>query len=345
MKKIYSKSPVRIGLIGGGTDLPAFCDNETGHIVNCAISLYNHVYISSNEAQEFSLEILNKNTNDHIIISDLEKTSVPPFLTFASQALKYICETYQIIPNKKIKISMESDIEGGSGLGGSSSMMVAIVAGLDHLFNIGLSRHEIAETSFIIERKIIGIDGGSQDFYASAFGGINHMHFKKSNIVLINQINLENKTLLELESSILLFYTGIRREAKIIEKEKGELLSEESRFRKMSELSKLSKNSVKCLLNESSIVKFGHFINLSWKLKKETSSKVSSKLIEEILMIGNNHGVYGGKISGAGSGGYGFFLMSPSKKWELKQTLKTKSIEAKNINIDFNGVTTIEHEY
>ena len=342
MKTIYSRAPVRIGLIGGGTDLSEFCDHHTGHIINCTIKLYNHVYLEVIPSQSFELQMSNLTTGDYLTITDINDKNVPSFLIFISSCIKYFHSKYKINLKNKFKVVLESDIEGGSGLGGSSSMMVSIVGAFEKAFELDLSKHEIARCAFDIERIDLNIYGGSQDFYASTFGGINHMHFMKNNTVLVNKLVLDKSVLLELEASLLMYYTGIRREAKIIELEKKQILSSEKKINKMIELAELAKRSIKHLNDEKSIPIFGDLIKKSWEIKKQTSTKVTSELIEEIIEFGNKSDVYGGKISGAGSGGYGFFLMNPKNKPTLKTNLeKNLNINSFYINLDEDGLKTI----
>tara|TARA_B110000879_G_scaffold196635_1_gene266497 strand:- start:497 stop:1534 length:1038 start_codon:yes stop_codon:yes gene_type:complete len=344
MKSIYSRAPVRIGLIGGGTDLNEFCNHHTGHIVNCAIKLYNHTYLDMTPSEDFELDMCNINTSDHLIITDINQTNIPAFLEFISASIKYFKKNYGVKLNYKFKVIIESDVEGGSGLGGSSSMMVSIVGAFNKAFELGLSKYEIARNAYIIERSELNIFGGSQDFYASTFGGVNHMHFD-NNSVLVNKLSLDKSIILELEASILMYYTGVRRESKIIELEKKELLSSGKKINKMIELAELAKNSIRYLTDKKSISTFGEYIKQSWEIKKETSSKVTSELIEEIISIGNENNAYGGKISGAGSGGYGFFLIEPRYKTQLKSKLKNKmNIDSFYINLDNEGLKTIINE-
>lgn len=344
MKSIYSRAPVRIGLIGGGTDLNEFCDHHTGHIINCAIKLYNHTYLEMTPNNEFVLEMHNLNTGDSLLIKDLGQTEVPAFLQFISASIKYLKKTHNVDLNYKFKVTIESDIQGGSGLGGSSSMMVSIVGAYNKAFELGLSKHEIARCAYEIERIELNIFGGSQDFYASTFGGVNHMHFR-DNTVLVNKLLLDKSVLLELETSILMYYTGVRREAKIIELEKKDILSSGEKIDKMIELAELAKNSIRYLTDEKSIPKFGEYIRDSWEIKKETSLKVTTELIEEIITVGYKNNAYGGKISGAGSGGYGFFLIEPKHRPKLKDTLKvTMNIESFYVNLDSEGLKTIVYE-
>lgn len=343
---IYSRAPVRLGLIGGGTDLDEFCNTYTGHIINCSISLYNHVNLTISKSEKLHLEMHNFNSNDKLVIDDLDYSDVPKNLIFITAAFKYFKRNYNIDINVNINITLESDVFSGSGLGGSSSMMVAIVGALNSAYSLELSKHEVARHAYNIERIDLKIFGGSQDFYASTFGGINHMHFMKNGVVLVNKVDIDDNFSFELESSILMYYTGIRRESKIIEIEKKELLSDSRRLDNMLELATIARKSVKYLTEKKSVAKFGREVGKSWELKKKTSSKVTSEIIDMIYMTGKAYEVYGGKISGAGSGGYGFFIMKTEKRNKLKKILKEElNIESMYINLDKQGlkVTSYEH--
>lgn len=336
--KVFSKTPVRIGLIGGGTDLPAFTRNNTGHVINCAISLYNYVFIEYKQSKKFSIEIENVDENVKIYANDLNHPDLSnPYIIFVPTVLKFLSKNKGLDINGRFKIRLESDIARGSGLGGSSSMLVGILSAFDRLFHLNLTKHELAEIAFQIERKILGIEGGGQDFYTAAFGGMNFMHFKKNDTVLVNRVELSEKKLALFESHLLVFYTGIRREAKIIEKEKSGLLKEESKVVAMKNLAELTKVSLQHLEKNFDLKNFSNCLNESWYLKKQSSDLVSNDLIDNLISLGLENGAYCGKISGAGSGGYGFYLVDPIMRKSLSKILSDNNISSYIIKLERNG--------
>lgn len=338
--KVFSKTPVRLGLIGGGTDLPTFTKNNTGHVINCAISLYNYVFIEYFISDSFSLEVENVNENIRIKTGSLDDPNLlNNFIIFVPTTLKYLSKLkgFEIKGNFKIKI--ESEIERGSGLGGSSSVLVGILNALNQVLKLNLTKHELAESAFEIERKILKIEGGAQDFYTAAFGGMNFMHFKKEDTTLVNKIEISSKKVSLLESHILLFYTGIRREAKIIEKEKSGLLKESSKLKSMQVLADLTKTSIEHIEKKFDIQKFSKCLDKSWELKKQSSGSVSNQIIDDIISIGKDCGAYCGKISGAGSGGYGFFIIDPSRRKNLADSLSKRKIKTYFIKVEERGTT------
>lgn len=336
--KVFSKTPVRIGLIGGGTDLPAFTEDNTGHIVNCTINLYNYVFIEHIESEDFLLQIENINENISVEADRLDDPILlHDYIIFVPTALKYLSKEKGFRIGGKFKIKIESDIARGSGLGGSSSILVGIINAFSQLYQLNLTKHELAETAFILEREVLKIEGGTQDFYTATFGGLNFMHFKKNHTTLVNRIHLTHKELSILESHIVLFYTGIRREAKIIEKEKSGLLKEKSKLQSMNALANLTRKSIDHLELQFDIEKFARCINKSWDLKKLSSNSVSNEVIDNIISLGKECDALSGKISGAGSGGYGFFLIEPSKRNKLVNELNKQNIKTFFIAIEKHG--------
>lgn len=341
---LYTKIPLRLGLLGGGSDLPAFCNLEKGYILNCAISLYNHIILYVEESNTFELCVVNENHKESILVTDpnLIEFTDTKFTRFVPVVLMYIVNTYGVeISKSRFLVNLRSDVEAGSGLGGSSSMIAGIIETFNVHFNLKLTKNLLCKTAFDIERNLLGIVGGSQDYYASVFGKFNLMEFDKDE-VFVESLNIDESFISLLESSLLMFYTGIRREAKIIEAEKSGLVSEIARFTAMLDGANLAKDTAIELKNKPSIVMLSDAINSAWSLKKMSSEKVTNEVIEEILLLGMANGAFCGKISGAGSGGYGFFIVPVGKLNLLREKLSESNFVTNQILFDFKGVNTLK---
>jgi len=326
---IRSKAPLRLGLAGGGTDLNEYCDKYGGYVLNATISLYVHCTIEVR--------------NDNKIIFESSDTGQ----RFESVSKKHLkldgkMDLYKGIYNRVIKIysnvplsfSMKtySDVASGSGLGGSSTLVVAVLRAFAEWLNLPLGEYDIAKLAFEIEREDVGIVGGAQDQYAATFGGFNFMEFYSEKRVIVNPLRIKRWIIDELEESMVLYFTRITRQASQIEQEKKNLLTEKKSLDAMHEVKK-DAVLMKEFLLKGEILQFADILGKSWKAKKKVSSSVSNNEIEYIYDLAISAGAYSGKVSGAGGGGFMFFMVEPGKKFDLVRELNKTQGEV--INFEF----------
>lgn len=326
---IRSKAPLRLGLAGGGTDLNTYCDKYTGYVLNSTISLYVHCTIEER--------------NDGKIL--FEATDIEQILEVESR--EYIeldsqMDLYKGIYNRIVKdyihkplsfsISTYSDVPSGSGLGGSSTLVVAILKAFVEWLNLPLGEYDIARLAFEIEREDIGIVGGAQDQYAATFGGFNFMEFYENKRVIVNPLRVKNWIIDELEASIVLYFTNITRQASQIEQEKKSLLDDEKSLKAMHEV-KVDATLMKEALLKGDITNFAKILGKSWASKKRVSSSISNCEIDRVYDLAVTNGAYSGKVSGAGGGGFMFFMVEPTKKLQLMRELNRQQGEV--INFQF----------
>ncbi len=327
--KIRSKAPLRLGLAGGGTDLNTYCDKYTGYVLNATISLYVHCTIE-------------EKNNGKIIF---ESTDIEQTLEVESKEyldLDGHMDLYKGIYNRVIKdyihkplsfsISTYSDVPSGSGLGGSSTLVVAVLKAFVEWLNLPLGEYDIARLAFDIEREDIGITGGAQDQYAATFGGFNFMEFYSNKRVIVNPLRIKNWIIDELEASIVLYFTNITRHASQIEQEKKNLLNDKKSLDAMHEV-KVDSILMKETILKGDIKNFAYILGKSWKAKKRVSNSISNDEIDRIYDLAINNGALSGKISGAGGGGFMFFIVEPTKKFQLIKKLNTQP--GKVINFQF----------
>jgi len=327
--KIRSKAPLRLGLAGGGTDLNTYCDKYTGYVLNSTISLYLHCTIEE--------------TNDEKIV--FQSTDIEQVLEVDSQ--EYIeldgqMDLYKGIYNRIVKdyihkplsfrISTYSDVPSGSGLGGSSTLVVAILKAFVEWLNLPHGEYDIAKLAFDIEREDIGIVGGAQDMYAATFGGFNFMEFYDEKRVIVNPLRIKGWIIDELEASIVLYFTNITRQASQIEQEKKSLLQDKNSLDAMHEV-KADATLMKEALLKGDIQKFASILGKSWEAKKRVSNSISNSEIDRVYNLAMVNGAYSGKVSGAGGGGFMFFIVEPTKKLQLIKELNKQQGEV--INFEF----------
>lgn len=329
MMKIRSKAPLRLGLAGGGTDLNTYCDKYTGFVLNATISLYVHCTIEKRNDNKIVFE-----STDHTQILECESKN---YLELDGNM-----DLYKGIYNRIVKdftykplsfsISTYSDVPSGSGLGGSSTLVVAIIKAFVEWLNLPLGEYDIARLAFDVEREDIGIVGGAQDQYAATFGGFNFMEFYAEKRVIVNPLRVKNWIIDELEASIVLYFTNITRQASQIEQEKKNLLDDKKSLEAMHEV-KEDAIFMKEALLKGDFKNFAKILGKSWDAKKRVSNSISNDEIDRIYDLAIKNGAYSGKVSGAGGGGFMFFMVEPTKKLQLIKELNKQQGEV--INFEF----------
>jgi D-glycero-alpha-D-manno-heptose-7-phosphate kinase len=326
---IKARAPLRIGLAGGGTDVSPYCDDYGGLVLNTTISRYAYATIETREDDIVQFCSTDKNHQSNFkITDDINKEGITKLL---QATYIHMMENY----NEGIKIPLKlvtfCDSPPGSGLGTSSTLVVAMVKAFCDLLNLNLDNYKLAEIAFIIERVECGLLGGKQDQYSAAFGGFNFIEFKKSNNVIVNNLELSKSTIQELEASLLLFFTGVSRDSdKII-------------FDQSSNMKKKDKQAINALhniKNEAISMKdnilngdFKNFVKSmtnGWENKKKSSSVISNSFIEEIYNCAIDNGALAGKVSGAGGGGFMVFFVPIEKRKSVINSLEKYQGEISN---------------
>ena len=321
MKVIRSQTPLRLGLAGGGTDINLYCDKYTGYVLNATISLYIHCTLIPRD--------------DNTIIFDSPDTN-----SYAKYDSKSHLENdgnldiFKVVYNRIVKdfthkplsfsLHTYSDVPSGSGLGGSSTLVVGIIKAFTEWLNLPLGEYDIAILAYEIEREDLGIVGGAQDQYAATFGGFNFMEFYDNKRVIVNPLRIKNWIASELESRVVLYFTNITREAKDIEEHKKGKLGDSKSLEAMHAI-KQDAVAMKEALFRADFDTIAQISGKSWKSKKIISDIVSNDELDRIYNLAMENGAYSGKTSGAGAGGFMFFLVDPIKKYNLIKILNQQS--------------------
>lgn len=319
---IIVKAPLRLPLGGGGTDLPAYCSKHGGHLITASINKYIYITINrpvtSDEIKLFYSQIeIVKDINDikHNIIRE---------------CLRYFNIKYPI------EINSSADISASTGMGSSSAFTVALLMGLSRLKGVTKSLLEIAELACQIEIDILKSPIGKQDQYASALGGINELHIDKEGGVIVNPLDVD---IHELENRLLIFYTGQTRDANVILSEQNKRIEIDSTFL-MHEIKRLGIEIKKSLI-EGDIDYFGYLLNKHWVLKKQFSTKMSSSDIDVYYSHAMGNGAIGGKIMGAGGGGFLLLCSKESKRKILKEAMLSLGLKYMDFRFEFEGAKII----
>lgn len=333
-----SKAPLRLGLIGGGTDVSPYCDKYGGYVLNATIDMYSYCTIevtSDNKVSFCAADLKKEYENDSV--SYLKDDGI---FNLHIGIYNYIVKHHNNNEPLSLKMTTYSDAPVGSGLGGSSTMVVVILKTYFEWLNIPLGEYEIARIAFQIERIELDIIGGAQDHYAATFGGFNFMEFYENNRVIVNPLRIKSKIINELESSLVLYFTNITRRASIIEEEKSNTIEKVEKSLNAMHSVKEDSFLMKEALLKGDFVTFADVLGHSWESKKKMAKTVTNKKIDEIYEKAISSGAVSGKVSGAGGGGFMFFFVDPLKKFALVEELNKLEGRAINFHFTKNGTTS-----
>jgi D-glycero-alpha-D-manno-heptose-7-phosphate kinase len=317
---IRARAPLRLGLAGGGTDVAPYCDIYGGNILNATIDRYAYATIKKLDKPHVKF-VATDQQQEKVKMID-EPLMLNGKLDLHKAVYNEMIQRYNGGKPIAMELSTFCDAPAGSGLGASSTLVVAMVKAFAELLNLPLDDYTIAQLAFKIERVDCGLQGGRQDQYSATFGGFNFMEFYAENRAVINPLRIKSWIMCELEASLLLFYTGVSREsAKIIADQsdnvKVGMINAIEAMHAMKQEAYVMKD---CLLK-------GDFNNLveimrsGWENKKKSARTVSTPHIEQIYDAAIRAGALAGKVSGAGGGGFLMFFVPPDKRMALSSVL------------------------
>lgn len=328
---IRSKTPLRLGLAGGGTDVSPFCDEYGGCVLNVTINMYAYCTIIPKNNGKIKFVSPDRNVEvelDSKVILEINK-ELPLHCGIYNRVIKDY--------NNNIPLSFEmttySDAPAGSGLGTSSTMVVTILKAFQEWLNIPLGEYDMAQLAYDIERNDLGFSGGKQDQYAATFGGLNYMEFYANNHVIVNPLRMKKWIRNEIENSLVLFYTGTSRDSgKIIEQQTKATKNEKS-LEAMFEIKKQTAAMKEAVL-KGDFNGIAESLHQNWLAKKKTASIISNPHIEETYNYILENGGIAAKISGAGGGGFMMIWCDPKNRYNLIKALKNRQ-EGKTKIINF----------
>lgn len=316
---IRSKAPLRLGLAGGGSDVSPFSNLYGGLILNATINLYTHCTI-----EELSNGLISINAPDLSTFQEFNSSDCLPIdgtLDLHKGVYNRIIKEFDLKP-LSFSITTYSDVPPGCGLGSSSTLVVAIVKAFVEWLNLPLGEYDIAHLAYSIEREDLQLSGGKQDQYAATFGGFNFMEFFGEDSVIINPLRIKKWIIDELESSLVLFHTGISRSsAQIIDEQKKNTVSGNTiAIEAMHEIKK-SSTQMKDAILKGNITRFTSILGEAWENKKKMASSISNSNIEHVFDIALKAGALTGKVTGAGGGGFIMFVVNPTNRVVLVNAL------------------------
>ncbi|HMR91893.1 MAG TPA: dehydrogenase [Chitinophagaceae bacterium] len=334
-----SKAPLRIGLAGGGTDVSPYSDLYGGAILNATISLYAQATIEPLDEPKIILEALDR--------GELETHEWSPalpvnkHLDLLKGVYNRIQKDYGVPEGKGFKLSTYVDAPAGSGLGTSSTLVVAIIGAFAEMLRLPLGEYDMAHYAYEIERNDLQLAGGKQDQYAATFGGVNFMEFYAADKVIVNPLRIRQEYLFELENNLVLYYTSTSREsAEIIKKQRKNVTEKKDQsIEAMHQLRQQAQQMKEALL-KGQLHSIGEILDFGYQQKRKMAEGIANPLLDEIYETAKKAGATGGKISGAGGGGFMIFYCPRNTKYNVIAALEKFGGRHRNYQFVKQGLKT-----
>lgn len=333
---IRSKAPLRLGLAGGGTDVSPFLDEYGGYVLNVTIGLYSYCTIIPTGDGKISIYATDR--GESFESKSLPSLEIDDNLLLHKGVYNRIVKDFNDGKPLSFKMFTYSDVPAGSGLGSSSTMVVALLKAFVEWLNLPLGEYDLANLAYEIERIDLSLAGGMQDQYAATFGGLNFMEFYGKNRVIVNPLRIKKWIKNELENSLLIYFQGASRDSAKIIKEQ---------IRNVNKNNKETINAMlevkdKALVMKEAILKgdfdgLANCLNSSWESKKKMATVITNPEIDEMFGYVMEHGGKAAKISGAGGGGFMMIFVDPIRRHELISALKDRKGEVFGVSIVEQG--------
>lgn len=325
---IISRTPLRICLGGGGTDVKEFYQNHGGFVVSAALNQYIYIVIHKHFEKNIRLCYSKRE-----IIQTTDEVRHP----VVHHAMKLFG-----IEEGGFEIISFADVPSDTGLATSSSFTVGLISALASYQRVKMTRYEIAEMACRIERDLLKEAGGKQDQYIAAFGGITRFTFEKDGNVIVSPLQISHQSVHDLESNILLFYTGIKRQSPKVQRALIRGVRKQSDSLKNLHLIKRLGIETEQILRNGTIDRYARLLNEHWEAKKRLSDEVTNGRINRLYQLGVENGAEGGKIIGAGGGGYLLLYCSEEADRErIRAAMQAEGLEELRYRFDFTGTTIL----
>jgi D-glycero-alpha-D-manno-heptose-7-phosphate kinase len=335
---LIARSPVRISFGGGGTDLPAYFQKYGGAVLSAAIDKYFYT-------------ILRRRTDGctQVISSDLRKlerwtdadiqSSKGTELEIPLAVLRHL----QCTPS--VDLFMASEIPPGTGLGSSATACVNVLRIMSEYMKLELSPYEIAERAYYIAREMLGNPVGKQDEYAASVGGLNYIQFHSDGRVSVDPIALNPELSRELQSNLMLFFTGASHNSwEILQaQEKSTKKPSGMAVEALHEIRELA-STMRDALRQGELARFGELLHVGWCAKKRISAQISTPLIDELYELARGKGAIGGKVTGAGGGGFLLLYVPSACQQNVREAFASQGLREMVFGFDQNGAQVIVND-
>ena len=338
-RTVRARVPLRLGLAGGGTDLSPYCDEFGGAVLNTTIDRYAYAFVELSDDGRMHFVAPDLQVEESFLIPSGDPAEAFPEASLVlhagvvrGMARRYGCGL------RPWRVTSFVDAPPGSGLGSSSALVVALVEALAGTLSLPLGPYDVAHLAYEIERNDLGMAGGKQDQYAATFGGSNFIEFLSGDRVIVNPLRVPSRIRNELETSLVICFTGVSRRSDTIIAEQQRRISipRHAAVESMHQLKQdalVMKEALLC----GDIVQMAEVLNRSWEAKKRTADGISTEPIERLWKASMDRGALGGKVSGAGGGGFMMFLVPPARRVEVIRALNAAGGQATGIHLVQEG--------
>ncbi len=333
---VRARAPLRLGLAGGGTDVSPYCDQYGGAVLNATIDKYAYAMIET--IDEDRLEFVASDQGKRWEGPSAPQLPLDGTLGLHRAVYNRIVREFNGGQPLRLRLTTFADAPAGSGLGSSSTLVVAMLKAFVELLSLPLGEYETAYLAYQIERVDMALSGGKQDQYAATFGGFNFMEFYDHDRVIVNPLRIKNWILSELEASMLLYYTGVSREsARIVDEQRANVERKDSgAVEAMHELKREAAQTKEALL-KGDFDLYARALRISWESKKRTAKQITNASIDEVYEKALAGGAKAAKISGAGGGGFMMLVVDPFRRMDVVRVLKDCGGEVMNCHFTKYG--------
>jgi D-glycero-alpha-D-manno-heptose-7-phosphate kinase len=332
------RSPVRISFGGGGTDLPSYYERFGGSVLSAAINKYFYTILGARS--DGRVQVI---SSDLRVFENWQDIANMPV---RNSELEIPLAVLKELGSKvSVDLFLASEIPPGTGLGSSASVCVNILQTLTSYLHTPLSKYELAERAFHIARNVLGKHVGKQDEYAAAFGGLNFLSFNQDGSTQVEALDLDADVLQEFQSNLMLFFTGAAHHSWTILQEQ----EHSTRAQTSSTLEAL--HDVKALgirmrdaLQRAQLQGFGELLHAAWEAKRRVSSKISTPRIDQLYARAREHGAMGGKITGAGGGGFLLLYCERPHREAVRKALREEGVHEMAFSFDLQGAQVVVND-
>jgi D-glycero-alpha-D-manno-heptose-7-phosphate kinase len=334
---VRARAPLRLGFGGGGSDLSPYCDVHGGYVLNATIDLYAYALLEPRE--DGIVEFVAADGDRRLRLPAGAPLPFDGPFDLHKGVYNRIVSHFCGGQAPALTLTTMSDAPPGSGLGSSSTLVVAMLKAFVEWLNLPLGEYDVAHLAFEIERRDVGLAGGRQDQYAATFGGFNFMEFYGGDRVVVNPLRIKHWVISELESSTVLCFTGQSRESAVIIDEQVRNLSSTIDSGAVESMHRVKREALqlKESLLRGDFRQFFAAINATWQSKQQTAHSISNARIESIAAAGHAAGAAALKVSGAGGGGFMMFFADPSKRMAVMRALQAHDTQTLTCHFTKHG--------
>lgn len=335
-----ARAPLRLGLAGGGTDVSPYCDVYGGHVMNVTIDRYAYALVGESPDKQVHFKAIDVGVEE-TFNPEKDALSLEGPLKLLKGVYARVSKDYLAGRMPALQVQTFSDAPPGSGLGSSSTMVVALLQAFIEHFSLPLGEYEVAHLAYDIERSDLMLAGGKQDQYAAAFGGFNFMEFYDGNRVVVNPLRVKDWVWAELEASLVLYFTGVSRASADIIAQQSRNIGDKNAgsIDAMHRLKEEAIQMKECVL-KGDLRRLETTLQAGWEAKKRTASSISNPLIESVERVAFQNGARAAKVSGAGGGGFMMFLCDPSSRLQLSRALLKEGGSILDFHFTQQGATS-----